>query len=102
VPQLPKTSDIYFYQLGEKILLPNLTCDPGGLIVNYIPSLLPENENCTVPETMLAGILTTSLQIMFGAKNETMVVKMDNNSNPNTSSVSELAPDQAKQAMQNQ
>ncbi len=102
IASLPKTSDIFCYKMGEKILLPNLTCDPGDPIVNYIPALLPENLECTVPETMQAAILTTALQIMFGAKNETMVVKMDNNGNPNTTPVTELAPEQVKQVTQNQ
>lgn len=91
----PKTSDIFWYQMGERILLPNLTCDPGKLHVNYIPALLPTNPTCTVPETMVDGIITTVLQIMFGAKNETPVVKMANNSNMNTNPASDIPPEQA-------
>lgn len=93
---LPTTSDIFWYQMGEKILLPKLSCNPGKLIVNYLPSVSPTNQTCSLPETTVMGIITTVLQVMFGAKNETMVVKMVNNDNPNVTPESELSPDQKK------
>ncbi len=96
--ELPVTSDIYWYQLGEKIWVEKMKCDTGKLRVNYIPAVLLEDGNATIPETMADGIMTTVLQIMFGAKNETMVVKTANNSNPNGTVETEVAPEQKKQA----
>lgn len=80
---MPKCSDIFYYQLGEDIFLANISCNPGKLIVNYIPALMPDNVNCTIPETMIDGIITTVLQIMFGAKNQTAFVKTANDGNIN-------------------
>lgn len=82
---LPVTNDIYYYQLGEKIKLPNLKCELKELWAIYIPAIMPSNLNCTIPETMVDGIVTTVLQIMFGAKKETPFIKIANNSNPNPS-----------------
>lgn len=87
----PVTNDIYYYQLGEKIILPNLKCDPGKLTVHYLPALLPSNPKCTVPETMVDGIITTVLQIMFAAKKETPFIKIANDGNPNPNPQKELA-----------
>lgn len=97
IDKLPVTGDIYWYQLGEKILLPNLKCDPGKLKTYYLPALLPSNPQCMLPETMADGIITTTLEIMFGAKKETMLTKMANNSNPNTTETSEVAQSSQQQ-----
>lgn len=92
IPSVPVTNDIFWYQLGERIEFPISIGMPEKVLVNYIPALLLNSDKCSIPETMVDAIVTTVLQIMFGAKNETMVVDKSDDGNPNVNATSEMAP----------
>jgi hypothetical protein len=92
---VPSSKNIYYYLMGDLIEFPSLSCNPGKLRINYLPALLPDNDACNVPEFYVITLITTVLQIMFGAKNEN-IIDMSNDSNPNVNEITESDPNLLK------
>lgn len=88
----PKTSNVYWYFLMDKVMFPGCTiCVPEKVRVRYIPALTYDSEDCQlVPEPYVLPIITTVLNFMFGVKAGQPVIDTTNNQNSNTAPVTEL------------
>lgn len=89
---LPETNAIFYYVENGRInFLNNGPCKLEGATVKvyYLPEPDHENENMIIPQVRSAEVITTTLQIMFGATEGTISDKT-NDQNPNTSQQTEL------------
>lgn len=92
---LPATSTIFYYVEKNRIIFPNLTCNVKEIEVQYVPLVECSDDNSAMHEDKVHDIIALTLNLMFGARQGTMV-DMSNNSNPNIVPAGEIDPNAGK------
>lgn len=78
---LPTTPDVYFY-IESSTRIEYLKKPPTPLIQKYIPAVIGSNDQCVMSDNIVPGLIMSTLQLMFGAKNGNVVPEAnDGNSN---------------------
>lgn len=90
----PITSDTYFYQAIDRVEFLGLTsCIPDEVEMWYISQPASDDDNSEIADKQVMPIITTVLNVMFGAKNGE-VIDMTNDANSNAQPATEANADQ--------
>ncbi len=96
---LPKSDNtIYYFPLGSKIFFKKVNCGLKKVKVAYIPNMndTEEGTEISIPEGLIAEIVTRTNNFLTSAKNGTVIDKT-NNQNPNKTIQTEVDPNSIQQ-----
>lgn len=94
---LPYTTNVYYYKKSSnKIYFIERHCVPEKVLLRYIPAMDMSDDSSVMSESLVMPVITTVLQLMFGAKSGN-IIDMSDDSNLNSPLPGQVNPDIKKQ-----